>query len=244
VVLGVETVDRKSHLFGDDHLVDDNSRGNELKKLSDRIQKNIEEGNGISEHWRTLQPGTDQQREELARRTARWLGSCHYLLEFLHCGTYCEDFRKIEALYSRQGLNPYSIGELIGVLEGVLDEVENGFLGKLTHLIHAELYFSVLEQAEMLFQAGHLAPAAVLGRIIIERWLKDEAEKVGIDVAVGEKASVINDKLQKAQEFSTPRWRLIQWCLDIGNAAAHGRIDQYTVKDVEQVLQFLKANSS
>lgn len=132
------------------------------------------------------------------------------------------------------------IAHVAGVLESARDCLAAGFVGKLKHLIHAEMFDSLLQQAEALLKAGHTIPAAVLGRIVIEDWLRDQAEKAGITVAVNEKASVINDSLKKAGVITASRWRQVQSYLDIGNAAAHGRSSEITMEDVGRQLEFAK----
>jgi hypothetical protein len=130
---------------------------------------------------------------------------------------------------------------LVGLLESARDEIAAGFLGRIAYLAHAQLFHSVIEQAIELLRLDHLTPAAVLGRIVIERWIRDEAERNGIHEHATAKASVLNDRLKGVGKLSVPKWRLIQGYLDVGNAAAHGRIDDFTRQNVEQLLSFAQA---
>jgi len=100
---------------------------------------------------------------------------------------------------------------------------------------------SLLEQADQLLAAGQRVPAAVIVRIVLERWIRDEAEKNGIANADSEKASSLNDSLKRVGVFSIPKWRQVQTCLDIGNAAAHGKDDQFSADDIRRALEFVRA---
>jgi flavin-dependent dehydrogenase len=104
------------------------------------------------------------------------------------------------------------------------------------------MFETMAEQAKGLLESGHTVPAAVLGRIVLERWLRDQAEKAGIEVAKDAKASMVNESLKRASIFTTPKWRQVQVYLDIGNAAAHGDEKGFTRAEVEKLLEFIEAN--
>jgi hypothetical protein len=113
-----------------------------------------------------------------------------------------------------------------------------GFVGNLRSLVQAEILDSVVNQADVLLKAGQILPAAVLGRIVLERWLRDQANSAGISEAETERASMLNDKLKKAGKLSTPKWRQVQAGLDVGNAAAHGNVNEFSKDDVIRLLTF------
>jgi len=104
------------------------------------------------------------------------------------------------------------------------------------------MFGSLVEQAKELLESGHSTPAAVLGRIVLERWLRDEAAKAEIQDADSSKVSVLNDNLKNAGAFSLPKWRHVQSLLDVGNAAAHGKESAFSVEDVRRLLTFAESN--
>lgn len=110
--------------------------------------------------------------------------------------------------------------------------------------MQAEILDSVVDQAELLFSSGHVLPAAVLGRIVLERWLRELATKQNIPDADTAKATVLNDKLKQASAFSTPKWRQIQTYIDVGNSAAHGKVGEFSDDDVSRLLVFVRSVSS
>ena len=129
----------------------------------------------------------------------------------------------------------YEIFSIIGVLQGALDDLEGGYLRGTHFLLAAEVFDSILEQAQHLNQAGYKDPAAVLGRVVIEDALRRLAAEAGLDFSGT--ASRVNDDLKKAARYSQPQWRLVQSWLDIGNSAAHGKFEEYRAQDVEAMLE-------
>jgi hypothetical protein len=175
----------------------------------------------------------------LARLQTRWVESSRSILKFAGMKDHLARFDNIERRH-------YSIGEgfseFLGVLESAHDDIEAGFIFELKHLLHADFFGSLQEQAADLLRAGHKIPAAVLGRIVIERWLFDEADRSGIKLPENAKASKVNEELKRASIFSTPRCQQIQGFLAVGNSAAHGKFDDFTDNDVSLMLEFIKVN--
>src|SRR5262249_30504062 len=116
--------------------------------------------------------------------------------------------------------------------------LEKGFLARQEFIISAALFDDLLGQAQHLCENGYKDPAAVLARVVLEDSLRRLARSASIDDST--KASTINEELKKAGRFTQPRWRLVQSWLDIGNAAAHGKFDQYTQADVAKLIEDLR----
>ena len=136
----------------------------------------------------------------------------------------------------------WAIARVTGLLQSATECLERGFAGKLKRLLHAEMFDSLASQSRELLQKGHRIPAAVLGRIAIEDWLRDEAEAAGVPNYASVKASTLNEALRAAGVFPQPKWRHIQSLLDIGNAAAHGSEAEFTNDDVTRLITFVEAN--
>ncbi len=213
-----------------------------MKKLLDRVGKLIAEGYRLREEWRGLSGRRERDREEANLSRARWLTSCSNFFGVVGLPEYAGRFRALE-------MGPWGnpcdvLAKLTGVLQSARDEIETGFIFKIKYLLHADLFASIVDQAEELIGTGHRIPSAVLGRIVIERWLRDEAEKAGIEVGEEEKASVVNNQLKNGGVFSTPKWRQVQGLLDVGNSAAHGKTDEFEDADVVRMVEFIRANCS
>ena len=211
-----------------------------MKKLLERLDKLIAEAYGLREQWRDINAKPDRYREEAGLSRTRWLRSCENFFEFASMPKFAEEFQAI----SRNQSHPsYQIAQLIGILQSAKDEIQAGFIFKIKYLLHADFFNSIVDQAEDLLRTGHKIPSAVLGRIVIEQWLKDEAEKAGIPINETDKAAVVNDRLKNEKIFSIPRWRQVQSFLDIGNSAAHGRPDDFADDDVRRMMEFIRTTS-
>ena len=121
------------------------------------------------------------------------------------------------------------------MLEGALNDLENGYLIGQEFIIAGEVFDSVLEQATYLNQSGHKDPAAVLARVVLEDSLKRLAREESLNETLS--ASRINDELRRVGRYAQPQWRLIQAWLDLGNAAAHGRFAEYSQQDVQKLIE-------
>jgi hypothetical protein len=151
---------------------------------------------------------------------------------FLHYSKFAYDGERVY-LQSISEIVP-----IIGILRGALDDLENGFLARQEFIISAALFDDVLSQAQHLCDNGYKDPAAVLTRVVLEDSLRRLARAASIDDST--KASVINDELKKAGKYGQPQWRMIQAWLDTGNAAAHGKFDQYTQNDAARLIEDVK----
>jgi hypothetical protein len=210
-----------------------------MKNIPQRIDALIETGRQLQADWEQTSVPEDAA---LARASAssRWVQSAEHVLEFTGLLSHRERFRAIHGSNARQ---PYKYAQLVGILESAKDEIAAGFLGRVAYLAHADLFGSVTEQAEELLASGHVIPAAVLGRIVIESWLRDEAERNQIPDHDTAKASVLNECPKSGGIFAIPKWRLIQGYLDIGNAAAHGKDGDFNPADVRQLLSFARSTA-
>jgi hypothetical protein len=206
-----------------------------MNSVRSRLQELIEEGNLLREEGRNKNAMKDHEREAYLRKRTRWQANCDTALRFAGLKDHRGEFQR---LVDSNAYEAMKISLCVAQLESAIDSIDSGFVGNLRHLLHAELFDSTIEQARSLLSAGHRIPAAVLGRIVIESWLRDKAEACGMPKHDKSKPSILNDALKKAGEFSVPKWRQIQGYLDIGNAAAHGKEADISDKDVERLLEF------
>lgn len=206
-----------------------------MRKVLDFMDSLVEEGAHLDSLRRA--PKERQVEENCVRRYKRWKRSVLEFFSYIGLVQYRKDLEYIFALEKT-----IETAEAVGLIESARDLIRNGFIGDIRHLLHAEMFETMAEQAKGLLESGHTIPAAVLGRIVVERWLRDQAEKAGIEVSKDAKASVVNESLRKASIFTTPKWRQVQVYLDTGNAAAHGDEKGFTTADVKKLLEFIEAN--
>jgi len=129
----------------------------------------------------------------------------------------------------------------LAVLYAAEEIIRKGLvIRRLQGLIAADLFSSVLEQADHLLVSGFKDPAAVLGRIVLEKTLRHLAERERVGNPAQDKASRLNDELRKAGLYPQPVWRQVQVWLDIGNSAAHGAFDNYDESQVSKMLEWIR----
>lgn len=150
--------------------------------------------------------------------------------------------QRVRAILQECSPNYGILAEIVGVLESASECLANGFVGQLRFMIHAEMFGTLAEQARELLKHGHKIPAAVLGRIAIEDWLRDESQRTGIPTFATDRAAKLNDALKASGKLSPPKWRLLQSFLDVGNSAAHGKSEEFAEADVTRMLDFIETN--
>lgn len=214
------------------------------ERFADQIEELIEEGKHIATLERPSSVGAFIQDEDKIK-VHEWLTKTRNIMETVF-GRQSPHYRNFEEILPsggiRQVAHSYDIYPIVGILQGALSDLKNGFLLGQEFFIAGELFGSVLEQSKhFLDKYDNKDIAAILSRIVLEDALKRLARQEGIDDSL--KASVINDDLKGKRRYNQVRWRSIQTWLDVGNSAAHGKFDEYSKNDVstavEGIEQFL-----
>ena len=170
----------------------------------------------------------------------KWELGCINILEktFGKESYHCLSFKR----YVEYNNPKATVYDGIACMESAKEEVEKGFLYKIERLVSTDLFDSILEHAEYLLSKGHKDPAAILGRVVIEKTLKEIAERETIELPDNVKLSKVNEILWKNQIYDKIAWRLIQGYIDLGNFAAHGDFDKYDNGKVEDMLSWIRKN--
>ncbi len=206
-----------------------------LKRLSDRMRELINEGRSVAELERPSEYGTEYIMDKPALHS--WLSKVVNIIE-TSFGVQSSQSRHLSQLMPN-GIqfveHSHEVLSIVGLLSGALNDLEGGYLLKQEFFIAGDLFDSILEQAKHLNQTGYKDPAAVLGRVVLEDALRRIAKRESLDSSG--KASAINDSLKNEGIYAQPRWRMVQAWLDIGNAAAHGKTDDFTEQDVTKMIE-------
>ncbi len=202
------------------------------RRYADRIKALIEESREIAALGKPSEFG-DSYIEDEAGLNA-WLVKLKNIIEVTF-GQGSPHHRQMLELTSQAIARVYEVQAIQGLLIGALDDLESGFLVGQEFLIAGEVFDSVLEEARHLNQSGHKDPAAVLARVVLEDALKRIARSEGVND--NQRVSQVNDELRKLGRYPQPQWRLIQAWLDVGNAAAHGRFNEYSDEDVQRLIE-------
>ena len=208
------------------------------QRFADRIEKLIAEGKHIS----TLERPSGCSRgsyiqEDDKIQVHEWLTKTRNILETVF-GRQSPHYRDFEAVLPKHGIrlveHSNDIYPIVGVLQGALNDLQNGYLIGREFFIVSDMFDSILEQSKHFIKTGNKDIAAILARIVLEDALKRLARSEGIDDSY--KASKINDELKNKERYPQVRWRSVQTWLDVGNDAAHGRFSEYTKEDVSSAV--------
>ncbi len=152
--------------------------------------------------------------------------------------------QRIEKLNRRSS----SVEIIVGILKGLKDDYENGFLDDLEKWITAEISADYMGQAEVLLGEGasgqyaHV-PAAVLCGAVLEdslrRLCQRQAPSISITKPNGQpkKLNALIDELQKADVFNKLKAGQLRSFAQIRNSAAHGQFNEFKRSDVESMLK-------
>jgi hypothetical protein len=216
----------------------------ETARVAERIRELIEEGKSVASlERRSPYTSIEYIQDKDKIQLQAWLSKTMNIVEATF-GPESPQFRHMRELMPK---GPYHIGHsyevypIVGMLTGARDDLEKGFLRNQGILISGDVFDSVLERATELNRLAYKDPSAVLVRVVLEGALRRLSAARGIDT--DQTASQLNDALREAGFYAKPQWRLVQAWLDIGNAAAHGKFNDYSQEAVsnaiEGVTQFL-----
>jgi len=202
------------------------------------ILKRFDELIEFGKAWlKNMQAKASLNTEDRAKKR-RWKTSCLHILErtFGIKSTYYTNFsggfrfpnQMVHVIYGTE------------IMEGAKEEIEKGFLYRIEHLISADFFDSIIEQAEYLLKSGFKDAAAILGRVVIENSLKDIARRENVTFPDKIKPSTLNELLRKNGVYAINVWRTVQAQIDLGNFAAHGYFDKYDDKSVGNMLTWIR----
>jgi len=155
-----------------------------------------------------------------------------------------ERFKKSIFMNNLHSNSVHVLFELLGVIEAIKYEIENGLLDDINSLLQADIFADLLEMGEYLLKEGYKDAAAVIIGSVLEDTLRKLAEKNEIPTTndKGKKLTIepINVELAKKDIYNQLVKKQITSWADLRNNAAHGHFDQYDNKQVEYMLIFVQ----
>ena len=124
----------------------------------------------------------------------------------------------------------------LGVLKATKDDYEHGYLFETRVLIEAEVFDDLLQQAEHLLTNGYYGPAAVLAGSVLEDGLRKLCQRKNVSLPTKLTIEPMNVQLAKAGVYNSLIQKKITTIADIRNKSAHGKWNEFNVKDVEQMI--------
>lgn len=152
------------------------------------------------------------------------------------CGCESEHYK---AFSNNENVGFY--GTNLGTLEclkaiflAAKEDYEGGYLRSMRSLIQAEIFDSELEQSKALYEAGYKSPAAIVTGVVLETALRELCDRLGIEHG---KLDKMNSDIAKAGIYNKLQQKRITALADIRNSAAHGKPEEFTDRDVEDMIR-------
>ena len=207
------------------------------ERIANRLEQLIDAGDSIAQGLGAQDYyGSDHT---LAQQVSQWTISCGNLLDrvFGSSSPYYIEFSECRGA----GLEKSYIFNLaLGALKAAGDDYKHGFLFEVRNIVAAEVFDEFLGQAEYLLGAGYQAPAAVIAGSVLEDGLRKLCQRHGIALSAKPKLDTMNADLYKVGAYNLLVQKKITALADIRNNAAHGQWDQFTVRDVEDMLNAVR----
>ena len=127
-----------------------------------------------------------------------------------------------------------------GILKAVKEDILGGYLIDIKTLISAEVFSDFLEMAEHLLENGYKDPAAYRCGAVLGDGLRKIATKKGIKVKSSDDLNSLNDKCVNGGVYNRLIQKKIKVWIDIRNKADHGQFNEYSEKDVQEMLKGIK----
>lgn len=147
------------------------------------------------------------------------------------------------SVYVKQSIDCKHIPRLVGILQALKEDIEEGYLWNVNELIHADIFTDFIEMAKYLLETGYKDPAAVLVGGVLEEHLRKLCLKNGIKIEIQKggrtefkQASLMNDELKGANVYANLEHKNVIAWLDLRNKAAHGKYLEYNNTQVENML--------
>ena len=136
---------------------------------------------------------------------------------------------------------------MIGIVEALLVDLEDGFITSHATLIRGELFDDFLEMATHLIEGGYKDAAAVISGAALEVHLKKLCEIRDIAVEEERNGSIrpinadrLNAKLAKSEAYNKLDQKSITAWLGLRNNAAHGNYREYDKAQVALTIDSIR----
>lgn len=192
----------------------------------------------------------DDRSVMLGREGSRYTSDYHRLkTSFLNLiqmlatkkGTFSDLIKDVRAANERVP------AELHGMIAGLKSDYESGMLRSIAEMIETNVVADYLTQAEQLLKDNKngvhtYGPAAVLAGAVLEDGLRRLCARQTPPISTNKPGGhpktmgAMIDDLKNAGLFNELKAKQLRAWADIRNAAAHGRFEDFTKDDVEQLL--------
>ena len=183
-------------------------------------------------------------------RCIEWMTKCMTLLGLLLPADHDLRHRLLASFRSTENATPADFLSLRARLRGIESDFDFGLLLDLRAMVEAETAGNYMAQAEELLAEGQSGrfdhvPAAVLAGAVLERALRGlcERQRPPVPTATNGKPKKLNamiDDLKKASVYNESTAKHLRAWASTRNLAAHGEFEEFSRRDVEQMILGIK----
>ena len=206
-----------------------------LRKLSDRFDQLLSELPAIESTIQRRQGDYCEYTVMDDEMALTWKVKAKNLL-VATCGEdsqHYREFTKAEKLNSYESKSDL-FKRMKAVFIAAMDDYKGGYLTSIKNLVQADVFESELEQARELLSSGYKLAAAVITGVVLETALRDLCKRQSISAG---KLDRMNSDLAKAGIYNKLQQKRITALADIRNSAAHGKPEEFTESDVENMIR-------
>lgn len=142
-------------------------------------------------------------------------------------------FTNLKGAYERFDGYEFKFQCMVQMVAAAQEDYEGGYLFNMHSLVKAEVCTDVLEQAQVLLDAGYKDPACVVAGVVLENTLGELCDREGIPRG---KLDTMNSELVKAGVYNKGMQKQITAWADRRNCAAHGKWNEYNEADVKDLI--------
>lgn len=212
----------------------------QIKKYSSRISELRTEGRFIASLEKpTKQPNikTIQDSDKLIK----WFTNVENIISVMfHKSNF--QYQTFLTLKNKKTYYSSVVMEICGLLDGIKNDIDSGFLYKHELILSAQLFENVLDQSKELLKKDYLRASIVLLRVVVEGCLRKLCENNEIEILKENKRSYksandLNIELKKTGIYDEARSKEIQSWLDFGNKAAHPNEIDTEKERIENIIK-------
>ena len=131
----------------------------------------------------------------------------------------------------KRGVTSSAFVSMLGLLKGVKDEWDNGFLRKIEYIVAGATFDDFLDHAAKYHRGDKKVEAAVLGSAVLEDTVKKIAQKNGIQTE-GKTLDPLINALVKANVLTSVKGKRIRAYAGVRNHALHAEWEKFEISDV------------
>lgn len=168
------------------------------------------------------------------QKLQRWMSSSVNIVSLVtspssHFFTECNKIISDENIGSTIPI--HVIQRLLGLIEGLHEDLESGLLNKLEFMFTASTFDEFLDHAEKFHKSGKKTESSVLASVVFEDTIRKIAKKNNINEK-GITLEPIIDALSSADVFTSVKARKVKSHGALRNKALHSQWDDFDLRDV------------